>query len=79
MLNTCLKTLQFLICKYIFYLEINLFNSSFRLKTCINPLVTDPLYLVCMAKISILKNEGIIEKISYERRADESVDDRSHS
>ena len=25
------------------------------------------------------KNEGIIEKISYERRAYESVDDRSHS
>ena len=32
-----------------------------------------------MAKISILKNEVIIEKISYERRAYESVDDRSHS
>ena len=28
----------------------------------INPLVPDPLYLVCMAKISILKKEGIIEK-----------------
>ena len=26
-----------------------------------------------------LKKEGIIEKISYERRAYESVDDRSHS
>ena len=45
----------------------------------INPLVTDPLYLVCMAKISISKKEGIIEKISYERRAYESVDGRSHS
>ena len=32
-----------------------------------------------MAKISILKKEGIIEKISYERRAYESVDDGSHS
>ena len=42
-------------------------------------LVTDSLYLVCMAKISILKKEVIIEKISYERRAYESVDDRSHS
>ena len=29
-----------------------------------------------MAKISLLKKEGIIEKISYERRAYESVDDR---
>ena len=28
-----------------------------------------------MAKISILKKEGIIEKISYERRAYESIDD----
>ena len=27
------------------------------------PLVTDPLYLACMAKISILKEEGTIEKI----------------
>ena len=45
----------------------------------INPLVTDPLYLVCMAKISILKKEGIIEKNTYERRAYESVDERSHS
>ena len=30
----------------------------------LNPLMTDPLYLVCMAKISILKKEGIIEKNS---------------
>ena len=41
--------------------------------------MTDPLYFLCMTKISILKKEGIIEKISYERRAYESVDDRSHS
>ena len=40
----------------------------------VNPLVTDPLYLVCMAKNSIIKKEGIVEKISYE-----SVNDRSHS
>ena len=45
----------------------------------INPLVTDSIYLVCMAKISVLKKEVIIEKISYERRAYESVDDRRHS
>ena len=45
----------------------------------INPLVAYPQYLVCMAKISILKKEGIIENISYERRAYDSVDDRSHS
>ena len=44
-----------------------------------NPLVTDPPYLVSVAKIFILKREGIIERISYERRAYESVDDRSHS
>ena len=40
--------------------------------------MTDPLYLACMAKISILKKEGTIEKFSYERQAYESVDDRSH-
>ena len=45
----------------------------------INPLETDSLYLACMSKISIFSKEGIIEKISYERRAYESVDDRSHS
>ena len=40
----------------------------------INPLVLDLLYIVGIAKISISKKEGIIEKISYE-----SVDDRSLS
>ena len=40
--------------------------------------MADPPYLVCMAKNSILKKELIIEKISYDRRAYESVDDRSH-
>ena len=33
--------------------------------TYINPLVSDPLYLERMAKITILQKEGIIEKISY--------------
>ena len=46
---------------------------------CINPLVTDPLYLACKVKISIFKKEWIIEKITYERCAYESVDDGSHS
>ena len=54
-------------------------SSSFFIMDYTNPLVTDPLYLVCMSKISILKKEEIIEKISYERRAYQSVDDRSHS
>ena len=48
----------------------------------INPLVTDPLYILSMyGKNFDLKKEeeGIIEKISYERRAYESVDDTSHS
>ena len=38
--------------------------------------MSDPIDLVCMAKIYILKKEGIIGEISYERRACESVDDR---
>ena len=41
--------------------------------------MTDTLYLEYMTKISNLKEEGIIEKISYKRLAYESVDDRSHS
>ena len=41
--------------------------------------MTDPLYLECMEKFSIKKKEEIIENISYERRAYESVDDRSIS
>ena len=45
----------------------------------INPLVTDPLYLACMAKISIFRIKGIIEKFLFEHRTYESVDDESHS
>ena len=35
-------------------------------------------YLECMAKNFILKKEVIIEKISYERHAYESVNESSH-
>ena len=48
-------------------------------KTQTKQFVTDPLYLESMAKILIKKKEGIIENISYDRRAYESVDDNSHS
>ena len=51
---------------------------TFAFNAFINPLVTDLLYLVCKTKISIVKKR-IIEKISYERRGYESVDDRNHS
>ena len=37
------------------------------------------LYVRRSAKILILNEEGIIEKISYERRAFESVDEKSLS
>ena len=37
------------------------------------------LYVRCSAKILILNKEGIIEKISYECRAYESVDEKSQS
>ena len=40
------------------------------------------LFVLCMrrsAKILILNKEGIVEKISYERRAYESVDEKSLS
>ena len=45
----------------------------------INPLVPSAHKSVRIAKISILKLEGIIKKISYERRDYESVDENSLS
>ena len=44
-----------------------------------NPLVPRAHKSVRIAKILILKLEGIIKKISYERRAYESVDEKSPS
>ena len=45
----------------------------------LNPLLHTGHYCVRMTKILILKLEGIIKKISYERRVYESVDDSSLS
>ena len=45
----------------------------------INPLVPSAHKSVRIDKISILKLEGIIKKISYERRDYESVDEKSIS
>ena len=45
----------------------------------INPLVPSAHKSVRIDKISILKLEGIIKKISYERRDYESVDEKSLS
>ena len=45
----------------------------------VNPLLYIGHYSVRIAKILILKSEGIIKKISYERRVYESVDDNSLS
>ena len=50
-----------------------------RYRAMINPLLHTGHYCVRMTKILILKQEGIIKKISYERRAYESVDDSSLS
>ena len=44
-----------------------------------NPLVPSAHKSVRITKISILKLEGIIKKISYERRDYESVDEKSLS
>ena len=53
---------------------------SFNFASTVNPLVTDPLYLVCTyGKNFDFKKEEIIEKISYDLRAYESADDRSCS
>ena len=48
-----------------------------NLRTSFNPLVPSAHKSVLIAKISILKLEGIIKKISYERRDYESVDEKS--
>ena len=45
----------------------------------INPSVPESRNIYRIAKISFLKKEGIKEKISYERRVYESVDDESLS
>ena len=45
----------------------------------IDLLLLTSLYSARMTKISILKYEGIIKKMSYERRVYESVDDSSLS
>ena len=44
-----------------------------------NPLVPSAHKSVRISKISILKLEGIIKKISYERRDYESVDEKGSS
>ena len=57
-------------------------NASTHLRLlciCINPLVPSAHKSVRIYKISILKLEGIIKKISYERRDYESVDEKSLS
>ena len=51
--------------------------SSIKLNTSFNPLCSNRTNSSCIAKISILKYEGIIKKTSYERRAYESVDEKS--
>ena len=45
----------------------------------VNPLVPSAHKSVRIAKISFLKLEGIIKKISYERRDNESVDEKGLS
>ena len=56
------------------------YNSSFLFSfRHINPLVPIAHKSARIGKISILKLEGIIKKISYERRDYESVDEKSLS
>ena len=45
----------------------------------IDPLLSEGRNIYHIAKISLLKKEGIKENISYERRVYESVDDESLS
>ena len=52
---------------------------ALELVTCFNPLLHIGHYSVRMAKISILEQEGMNKKISYERRVYGSVDENSLS
>ena len=66
------------------YIEIYIFLKLFRTISLLRDLGLYPLlhishYSVHMTKISILKYEGTIKKISYERRVYESVDGSSLS
>ena len=56
---------------------LNIKNSNYFFN--INPLLPSAHKSVRITKISILKLEGIIKKISYERRDYESVDEKSLS
>ena len=47
---------------FLLYFIINYLCFTFPQKTNINPLVTDPLYLVCMAKILIKKKKRSSKK-----------------
>ena len=54
-------------------------NSPIKPNSSFNPLVPSAHKSVRISKISILKLEGIIKKISYERRDYESVDEKGLS
>ena len=53
------------------------FEPFFPSLTLINPLLSIAHKSARIGKISLLKLEGIIKKISYERRDYESVDEKS--
>ena len=54
-------------------------KEVFRIIFHFNPLVPSAHKSVRISKISILKLEGIVKKISYERRDYESVDEKGLS
>ena len=53
-------------------------NKLTKIKFLVNPLVHSVQYIGRLTKILISILEGILKKISYERRDYESVDDKSH-
>ena len=58
---------------------VNFIIKVHAVTLCINPLVPSTHKSARTAKISILKKEVVIKKISYERRDYESVDENSPS
>ena len=59
--------------------ETNNYVAKIRLVTFLNPITPRRTQVSPFTEISILFYEGIIKKISYERRAYESVDEKSLS
>ena len=76
---TVVKTIRFFLLLLLCHCKIWFWENDTNYRYPVNPLVPSAHENVRIAKISILKLEGTIKKISYERRDYESVDEKSLS